>query len=78
VHSGQAHSVDQGKRNLLKNPEWKNIFNTVKYLGQTLFFNTSAKFSKILNVKIYIQFSVTISEKKLFFSGQAQIAQNPE
>jgi len=42
----QAPSVFQGKRKLLKTPEWKGIFNTVKNFRATLFFQSKCKLLK--------------------------------
>jgi len=56
----------QGKRNLLKNTECKNILNTVKIFKATLFLRASATCSKILNDKRYIFITVNSGPTLLF------------
>jgi len=65
----RAHSVFQGKRKLLKNPECKNVFNTVKNSRATLFFRASASRSKTLNDKIYFN-TVKNSIEDSVFQGK--------
>jgi len=71
----KAHSVFQGKRKLLKNPECKKYVQCrEKFLGK-LFLKASAKLLKnLVNGKKYIQCSENF-QGKLCFSGQAQVAQ---
>jgi len=49
----QEHTVFQGKSRLLKNPEWKNIFNTVENFRANSVFRASVNCSNILNDKKY-------------------------
>jgi len=67
----RAHSVFQGKRKLLKNPECKSILNAVKSFRSTLFFRASARCSKILNDKKHI-FNAVNSGYILFFRASAR------
>jgi len=60
----KAHSVFQGKRKLLTNPECKNIFNTVKN------FRAKISRSKILNDKKYFNI-VKNFRSNLFFRASA-------
>ena len=69
----RAHSDFQGKRKLLKNPEY-NKYILCSEFKATLFFRTSAKLLKKPECKKYIQYSEKI-QGTLCFSGQAQVAQ---
>jgi len=70
----RANSIFQGKRKLLKNPEYKkSTFNTV-ISGHPQFFRASASCSKILCVKS--TFNTVKNSRATVFSGQAQVAQN--
>jgi len=69
----RAHSVFQGKHKLLKNPECKAIFNTVKNFRANSVFQGKRKLFKILNDKnTYSQLWI---QGTLCFSGQAKVAQ---
>jgi len=67
----KAHSVFQGKRKLLTNPECKNIFNTVKN------FRAKISRSKILNDKKIFQYSEEFQVKSVF-QGKRKLLKNPE
>jgi len=67
-----GRSVYQGKSKLLKTPECKSIFNTVKNFWATLFFQGERRCSKILNSKKYIQCSEKFQEK-LCFQGKRKL-----
>jgi len=70
----QGNSVFQGKRKLLKNPEYKkSTVNTVNS-GHPLCFRAGASCSKILNVKSI--FNTVKNSRAPLFSGQVQVAQN--
>ena len=65
----QGKPCFQGKRKLLKNPEWQKYFNTVKHFRANPAFRASASCSKILNDKnISIQW---ISGQLVFFRASA-------
>jgi len=61
----------QSKRKLLKNPECKSIFNTVKNSRATLFSGQAPSCSKILDDKKYIFNTVKNSRATLFFRASA-------
>jgi len=69
VNSG--HTVFQGKRKLLKNPECKGIPNKVKILRANSVFRSKRKLLKNLNGKKYVQRSGKF-HGKLCFSGQGE------
>jgi len=68
-----GHTVFQGKRKLLKNPECQTYIQYSEKFQGTLFFRASASCSKILNVKRI--FNTVKNFSAHCFSGQAQVSQ---
>jgi len=68
------HTVFQGKRKLLKNPECKKYIQYSKKFQGKLCFQDKHKLLKNPECKKYFQYSEEF-QGKLCFSGQAQVAQ---
>jgi len=66
----------QGNRKLLKILHNEIYFSTVKNSKATLFFRASASCSKILNIKIYIQYSKF--REPSVFQGNRKLFKNSE
>jgi len=75
LFSGQLYF--QGKRKLLKNPECKGIFNTVKNFRATLFSGQAQSCSKILNGEKYIQQSEKFQGNSVFQCNR-KLLKHPE
>jgi len=77
VKNFRAHSVFQGKRKLLKNPECKTYIQYSEKFQGTLFFGASASCSKILNVKRIFN-TVKNFRAHSAFQGKRKLLKNPE
>jgi len=73
VKNFRATRVFQGKRKLLKNPEWQKIYIQYSEFNASPAFRASASCSKILNDKKCV--FITVNSEQTLFSGQAQVAQ---
>ena len=72
----QGSSVFQGKRKLLKNPEWKMYFNTVKIFKAILFSGqaqVAQQFWMIKNIYSNSEFRANF-----VFQGKRKLLKNPE
>ena len=77
VKNFRAHSVFQGKRKLVKNPERETYIQYSEKFQGTLFFRASASCSKILNVKNIFN-TVKNFRAQSVFQGKRKLLKNPE
>jgi len=70
------HQVFQGKRKLLKNPEWQKIFQYSEKFQSKLCFQGKRKLLKILNTKS--TFNIVKNFRETVFQGKRKLLKNRE